>query len=124
MIRYKLDGFFEKDGTKYACEFYGCNWHGCPKCYIRDREITMNNGKSLNLRYKETLLKQKRLKELGYVLLTKWSCQFKIDLIQSPTLHDFVKKLNILDPIDIRDSYFGGRTNALTLYKKFNDNDE
>ena len=76
------------------------------------------------LRYKETLLKEKRLKELGYVLLSKWSCEFKIDLIQDPILNDYVNNLNIIDSIDIRDSYFGGRTNALTLYKKFNQNNE
>ena len=33
LIRYKLDGYFEKDDVKYACEFNGCNWHGCPKCF-------------------------------------------------------------------------------------------
>ena len=27
MIKYKLDGYFELDGVKYACEFNGCNWH-------------------------------------------------------------------------------------------------
>ena len=113
VIRYKLDGYFEINNTKYTCEFYGCNWHGCPKCYIRDREVTVNNGKSLALRYKETLLKQKRLKELGYVLLSKWSCEFKIDLIQDPVLNDYVNNLNIIDSIDTRDSYFEGRTNAL-----------
>ena len=101
VIRYKLDGYFEIDDKKYACKFYGCNWHGCPKCYIRDREMTVNNGKSLALRYKETLLKQKRLKELGYVLISKWSCEFKLDLLQNPMLQEFVKNLNIIDPIDI-----------------------
>ena len=28
---YKVDGFCEKTNTVY--EFYGCFWHGCPKCY-------------------------------------------------------------------------------------------
>ena len=59
IIKYKLDGFFELDNMKYACEFNGCNWHGCPKCFIRDRESILNNGKSLGQRYRETLLKEK-----------------------------------------------------------------
>jgi len=31
----------------------------------------------------------------------------------------YVQSLNIQDPISLRDCYFGGRTNALTLHKKF-----
>ena len=119
LVRYKLDGYFELNGKQYACEFYGCNWHGCPKCYIRDRETTANNGKSLAQRYRETLLKEKRLKELGYELLTKWSCEFKIMLIKNSTLKEYVDNLKIMDPLNIRDAYYGGRTNALCLYKKF-----
>ena len=76
VIHYKLDGYFEIGQDKYACEFYGCNWHGCPKCYIRDRESIVNNGKSLSLRYKETVIKELRLKELGLILITKWLFQF------------------------------------------------
>ena len=34
IIPYKLDGDFEIGDKKFACEFNGCNWHGCPKCYI------------------------------------------------------------------------------------------
>ena len=33
IIKYKLDGYFEIKNEKYACEFNGCNWHGCPKCF-------------------------------------------------------------------------------------------
>ena len=97
------------DQKKYACKFYGCNWHGCPKCYIRDRDIILNNGKSLAQRYRETILKAERLKELGFELLTKWSCEFKIDLYQNLDLKDYVSKLKIADPLNIRDAYYGGR---------------
>ena len=119
VICYKLDGYFELGNEKYACEFYGCNWHGCPKCYIRDRHAIVNNGKSLALRYNETMLKEKRLKEMGFTLITKWSCEFKIDLVQKPQWKNYIKHLNIVDSIDLRDCYFGGRTNALILYKQF-----
>ena len=124
VIQYKLDGYFEVDNQKYACEFNGCNWHGCPRCYIRDREITVNNGKSLGQRYRETLLKEKRLKELGFKVLSKWSCEFKSDLIQNPDCQKFLNEINIVEPLNIRDSYYGGRTNALTLYKKFQDGEK
>ena len=119
ITRYKADGYFEIGEKKYICEFNGCNWHGCPRCFIRDREVTINNGKSLGQRYRETLVKEQRLKEMGYVVLTKWSCEFKADLVRNPYLQSFLDEINIVAPLNIRDSYFGGRTNALTLYKKF-----
>ena len=64
------------------------------------------------------------MKELGFHLLTKWSCEFKIDLFQNPDLRKFIEALDISEPLNIRDSYYGGRTNALTLYKKFKKNEK
>ena len=31
---YKVDGFCEETNTVY--QFYGCFWHGCPRCYKSD----------------------------------------------------------------------------------------
>ena len=123
-VRYKLDGYFEYNGRKFACEYQGCNWHGCPRCFVSDRESTMNGGKSLAQRYRETELKVKRLEDMGFIVIQKWSCEFQKELEDNPELSTFVKSLNIQDPINLRDCYFGGRTNALTLYKKFPKNEK
>ena len=56
-IEYKVDGYFEWAGEKYICEYNGCNFHGCMTCYLRDREATFNNDKSMGQRYRETVLK-------------------------------------------------------------------
>ena len=76
LIKYKLDGYFELDGVKYACEFNGCNWHGYPKCFKTNREKTLKNNKSLEQRFRETKLKEKRLKQLGFSVISKWSCEW------------------------------------------------
>ena len=39
----------------------------------------MNDNKSMAQRYRETLLKEKRLQNLGYIVLTKRSCEFAKD---------------------------------------------
>ena len=117
-IRYRVDGYFEHQGKKYVCEYYGCNFHGCTSCYPRDRETTMNDNKSMAQRYRETLLKEKRLQNLGYIVLTKWSCQFAKDK-KKDEVQKFLDSLKIQEPINLRDCYFGGRTNALVLHKKF-----
>ena len=123
MIKYKLDGYFEFEEESFACEYYGCNWHGCTSCFPKDRELITNQGKSVGQLFRETMLREKRLKELGYKLITIWSCQFTAERKRSTELNDFVKALNIQDPLCLRDCYFGGRTNALLLHKIFT-NDE
>ena len=118
-VKYKLDGYFETKGEKYACEYYGCNWHGCKDCFPKDREIITNKGKSMAQLYRETILREKRLNEIGYKLITFWSCQFANAKKESDELNAFVRSLNIQEPIRLRDCYFGGRTNALVLHKIF-----
>ena len=118
LVRYKVDGYFEFQGRKYVCEYHGCNFHGCKKCFPHSRETTMNNNISIAQRWRDTQIKEKRLKEQGYIVLSKWSCDFAEER-KKPKVRDFLNTLNIQDPINLRDCYFGGRTNALVLHKKF-----
>ena len=117
-VKYKVDGYFEYEGKKYVCEYHGCNFHGCIKCFPHSRDSTMNNKITMAQRYRETKLKEKRLTEGGYTVISKWSCDFAEDK-KTPYVRDFVSSLNIQDSINLRDCYFGGRTNGLTLYKHF-----
>ena len=100
------------------CEYHGCNFHGCKRCFPHSRETTMNNNTSIAQRWRDTQIKEKRLREQGYIVLSKWSCEFAEER-KKPKVRDFLNTLNIQDPINLRDCYFGGRTNALVLHKKF-----
>lgn len=124
IIQYRLDGYFELDGKKYACEYNGCNWHGCPSCYQINRDKVINNNKSLAQMYRDTMIKEKRLREMGFSVITKWSCEFAKDCRENEDVRDYVLSLNIQDPINVRDAFFGGRTNALVLHKKFNEGEQ
>ena len=123
VVKYKVDGYFEYQGKRYVCEYHGCNFHGCMKCFPHNRETTMNNHRSIAQRWRDTQLKEKRLKEKGYVVLSKWSCEFAEEK-QKPKVRDFLNTVNIQDPINLRDCYFGGRTNTLVLHKKFADGEK
>ena len=83
----------------------------------------MNNRISMEQRWKNTKLKEKRLTEKGYIVLSKWSCEFAQDK-KNEGLREFVNSLNIQEPINLRDCYFGGRTNGIVLYKKFYDGEK
>ena len=84
----------------------------------------MNGGKSLAQRHRETELKVKKLKEMGFIVIQKWSCEFQREMEANDEMSTFVKSLNVQDPISLRDCYFGGRTNALTLHKEFHEDEK
>ena len=59
-LSYLVDGYFvDSKDVEHVLEFNGCWYHGCPRCYPRDRDTLMINTKSLKLRYLETLKKEK-----------------------------------------------------------------
>ena len=123
LVHYKVDGYFEYEGKKYLCEYNGCNFHGCKTCFPHNRDTFMNNRISMEQRWKNTKLKEKRLTEKGYIVLSKWSCEFAQDK-KNEGIREFVNSLNIQEPINLRDCYFGGRTNGIVLYKKFYDGEK
>ena len=123
-MKVKVDGYREIAEKKIVYEYHGCNWHGCIKCYPRERDTTMNGRKSMSQRYIDTMRKESRLLKLGYKLITIWSCDFKEILKDDPSTAEFVAELDIQDPLNLKDSYVGGRTNALTLFKKVKDQTE
>lgn len=69
----------------------------------------------LELRQK-THAKVERLRESGYEVVEMWECDFLRMLEENPELTEFFKKHQPYFPIDPRDSFFGGRTNAILLW--------
>ena len=66
---------------------------------------------------------RKRLKNQDYIVISKWSCEFAQDK-KKEDVREFVKSLNLQDPINLRDCYFGGRTNGIVLHKKFTEGEK
>ena len=62
---------------------------------------------------------QRRLVDLrsrGYRVVELWECQWKKLKENDSTVRDFVNQLNIVAPMNPRDAFCGGRTNAIKLY--------
>ena len=119
-VTYKLDGEVTlKCGKKIALEFNGCHWHGCPRCYTSNRERTIVFGKSIDQRYRESLIKVDKLKGMGYKVIVMWSCEYEEEIEGNADMRQFISSLDFSQPIDVRHCYFGGRTNAIELHRKF-----
>ena len=105
------------DVTKTVYEFQGCFYHGCCKCYLNRSEIHRHlEDRSMEDVYNYTQCKIMDLESHGYKVKQIWECQLT-ELKQSdPAVHDFVNKLDIVVPLNPRDAFCGGHTNAIKLY--------
>jgi len=129
--RYWVDAYDVQ--SKIIYEFLGCYWHGC-KCQTIDRDAKLITSRgenySLNERYSETcdklnfLKKQFRVEEI-------WECEFDKKLSQNIELKNkyntrfrYYKTLKTIGSINIKDAFFGGRTNNIQYHKKVLDNEE
>ncbi|KAL4096398.1 hypothetical protein QTP88_021360 [Uroleucon formosanum] len=76
-----------------------------------DRETINNiNHETMDDLYQKTIEKGTAIKNAGYNIVEQWEC----DLINS-IIYKKMKKADIADPINPRDAFFGGRTNATKL---------
>jgi hypothetical protein len=72
--KYKADGYCKETNTIY--EFNGDFWHGNPKIYNQDKINKITNCTYKEL-YEKTLIKENKIKDLGYNLETIWENDWK-----------------------------------------------
>ena len=115
--KYWVDGFDVENNTIY--EFNGCKWHG-HDCTVFNQEKFEN-------------LKQKleNLEKLGYKIKSIWECEFKNEKNNNTILKNYFNqryihsiKLEKYGHANIRESFFGGRTNNLKFLHFADANEE
>ena len=98
---------------------------GCPKCYPKRDTINRGAGNiPMEELYMKTQRKIKWLKDQGYEVVEKWGCTFKKDMEHDEGVKQFVKDAGFVDPLQPRDAFFGGRTNAAKLLHECQDNEK
>ena len=116
-------------------QFHGCYWHGCQKCYKPD-DLNKEKNKLMIDLYNETNEISNKLKNAGYVLEEFWECQYDriCKAVEKCNINKLDEKnkrnaiilkennanydLEYFKHIKPRDSFSGGRTNAVKLYYK------
>lgn len=71
---YLVDAYDPNTNTVY--EFYGDYWHGNPKIY-NPYKINKKTNKTFIKLYKDTLEKEKILKQAGYKVISIWESDWK-----------------------------------------------
>jgi hypothetical protein len=116
---YKVDGYYERDDEEVVLEFHGCFWHGCPKCFSKK---TMNpvTDTTMDELYSRTMEKKDFIEKQGFKYECKWECDFKQELKQNDEMKDYIQTLELVSPLEPRDAFFGGRTEAFNLFEEAN----
>ncbi len=98
------------------CFFFltGDRFLGCPTCYDR---CTVNpvNGRAMQDLYLDTIRKVCYLREQGFNVIEMWECDLKRELEENEEMRCYFEKYDLVDPLEPRDAFFGGRTNAAKL---------
>ncbi|XP_052131334.1 uncharacterized protein LOC127751597 [Frankliniella occidentalis] len=108
-----VDGYIEipqPDGSteRRIYQFHGCYWHQCPEHFPANEDDVEN-------KYQKTLKITAMFRKQGYVVIEKWECQFKLDLVNDPEVKVFFENhpTTRTPPLHLRDGLAGGRTSAL-----------
>lgn len=68
--------------------------------------------------YDKVIEKKTYLESLGYRYESIWESEFDEQCQKNPTVRSFVENLDVVTPLEPRDAFYGGRTEAYTLYKE------
>lgn len=120
---YFVDGFDAETNTVY--EFHGCLFHGCPKCHPnRDDKHYCSPDRTLEELYQATWNKTCCLRLNGYIVKECWECEWKAEKESSPGVQTFLQSFELVPPLNPREAFFGGRTGAVALHVRAEDNQE
>ncbi len=61
--------------------------------------------------YLDTIKKIRYLREKGFDVIEMWECDLRKELEEN----EEIEKYDLVDPLEPRDAFFGGRTNAAKL---------
>lgn len=113
--RYTVDGYDAETNTVY--EFEGCWFHGCIKCQPNRSETHFRlEQRCMADVYLCTQEKLQFLRDKGYGVQVVWECDWRQMKEQREDIKTFVDSLDLVEPLDPRDAFSGGRTNAIKLY--------
>ena len=97
---------------------------GCPECYKNRGTVNPVNMKTMDQLYKDTRRKVKYLKECGFEVVQKWGCEYAKEMKEDEEMKQFMEDHELVDPLQPRDAFYGGRTNAAKLFHQCQGNEK
>ena len=121
--RYFVDGYDPQSNTIY--EFNGCFFHGCTECYPSNRHTkhAVNADRTIEELWRATQAKEAALCNYGYNLQVMWEHDWDKLCQHDPAVKQFVTTFQLVEPLQPRHAFFGGRTGAIALHAKAEDSE-
>ena len=88
---------------------------GCLKCYARDTANPVS-GKTMQDLHQATMEKICYLKDHCFGVIEVWECDIRKELEQDEDMKTYFDNYDLVDPLEPRDAFLGGRTNAAKLF--------
>ena len=109
-----------KNEEKYL---YFFPYTGCPKCYTRET-VNSVNGKTMQQLEEDTFEKVRCLEDQGFQVIEKRECDLVKDMKHDEDMRRYFEEYELVDPLQPRDAFYGGRTNAAKLFHECQDDEE
>ena len=120
---YVVDGFAKEINTVY--EYNGCYHHCHEHVYKNSRDVPLPQKKfqTPNQIYEYSQNKARHLRKRGFIVEEEWDCTLVKKRKLDPRLDSYIEQryeyyqlLEELGGVDIRESFFGGRTNNIRFW--------
>ena len=80
--------------------------------------------KTMEELYKDTVRKVNYLKQSGFEVEQKWGCELAKEMEEDEEMKQFFEDHELIDPLQPRDAFYGGRTNAAKLFHQCQGNEK
>ena len=74
--------------------------------------------------YEDTGRKIKYLEDYGFEVEQMWGCELRKEMEKDEEMKRYFEEYEIVDPLQPRDAFYGGRTNAAKLFHECQDGEE
>ena len=74
--------------------------------------------------YVDTVRKMCYLRKQGFNVVEMWECDLKRELRDNEGMRRYFEEHDLVDPLEPRDAFFGGRTNAAKLFYECRDQEK
>ena len=74
--------------------------------------------------FEDTLEKVKYLKDEGFQVIEMWECDLVKEMEHDEDMRRYFEEYEIVDPLQPRDAFYGGRTNAAKLLHECQEDEE
>ena len=74
--------------------------------------------------FEDTIKKVKYLEKQGFEVEQKWECKLVKEMEHNEDMRRYFEEHELVDPLQPRDAFYGGRTNATKLLYECQDDEE